>query len=349
MHDDDLDFQDLSRFSKKKAERFFPFTSIVGQQAMKKGLILVAANPKISSLIIVGENGTGKVTAAQGMQALLPRIEVEPECLTNCDPRNRMFLCTSCAENNEPNATAMTRDGTDAGNDEMVEIKTPFIRLPVGVSRERVLGTFEKDGTFVPGIVAIANRGYILLDRVNLHDEDLVRTLLDIRDMGIHNLQEGSNTFRHPAQYTLIATYNPAEGEMDSEIIRRFQLMVNTPSLKDIEERIEIVRRVESFKQDPNGFLEKSRREEDGLRAVIKNARRLLKRADIPSKSMDAIVNILKQHDMDEPHMRDAMVESVKANTVINDSVWASIEDVAEVVDMVMGHRISQDKDAEEK
>ena len=338
MPDDDLDFQDLSRFSKKKEEKFFPFTSIVGQQAMKKGLILVAANPRISSLIIVGENGTGKVTAAQGMQAFLPRIEIAPECLTNCDPQNPMFLCTSCADNNGNSGAS-----GGAKDEEMIEIKSPFIRLPVGVSRERMLGTFEKDGTFVPGIVAIANRGYILLERVNLHDEDIVKTLLDIRDMGIHNFQEGDRSFRHPAQYTLIATYNPAEGELDDEIVRRFQLLVNTPCLKDIEERIEIVRRVESFKEDPEEFLEKSRREEDGLRAVIKNARRLLKRADIPSKSMNAIIEVLKTHDMDDPYLRDAMVESVKANSVINDSAWASIEDVAEVVDMVMGHRIDKE------
>ena len=338
MHDDDLDFQDLSRFSKKTEEKFFPFTSIVGQQTMKKGLILVAANPRISSLIIVGENGTGKVTAAQGIQAFLPRIEIEPECLTNCDPRDLMFRCTSCADDN---ASSMIGGGADKG--ELMEIKTPFIQLPVGVSRERVFGTFEKDGTFVPGIVAIANRGYILLERANLHDRDIVSTLLDIRDMGVHNFQEGDRSFRHPAQYTLIATYSPAEGEMDDVIIRRFQLLVNTPSLKDIEERIEIVRRVESFKEDPEEFMEKSRREEDGLRALIKNARRLLKRADIPSKSMNAIIEILKKYDMDEPRLRDAMVESVKANTVINDSVWASIEDVAEIVDMVMGHRIDKE------
>ncbi|MCK5037521.1 MAG: ATP-binding protein [Thermoplasmata archaeon] len=334
MHDDDLDFQDLSKFKKKEKEKFFPFTSIVGQQAMKKGLILVAANPRISSLIIVGENGTGKITAAQGIQAFLPIIEVTSDCLTNCDPRDRMFQCTDCTASG----------GVDGVNDdEMIEIKTPFIQLPVGVSKERVLGTFEKDGTFVPGIVAIANRGYILLERVNLHDADMVKTLLDIRDIGIHNLQVDDNNYRHPAQFSIIATYSPSEGKLDEELIKRFQLMVNTRSLKDIEERIEIVRRVEAFKEDPEDSLEKSRREEDGLRALIINSRRLLKRADIPSKSMNAIIEVLKAHEMDEPHLRDAMVEGVKANTVINDSVWASIEDVAEVVDMVMGHRIGKE------
>ena len=98
MPEEDLEFQDLSKYRKKKKELYFPFTGIVGQQAMKKGLILVAANPRISSLIIVGENGTGKVTASLGIQDFLPPLEVREDCVVNCDPRDPLFKCTSCSE-----------------------------------------------------------------------------------------------------------------------------------------------------------------------------------------------------------------------------------------------------------
>ncbi len=334
-HDDNsnLDFEDLSRFNKKKDKLFFPFTGIVGQQSMKKGLILVSANPRISSLLIIGENGTGKVTASMGLQAFLPDLEVSAQCTSNCDPRNSLFLCTTC------------KDSGVTNDDNIIQIPTPFMVLPVGTSHERIFGSFEKDGSFVPGLISIANRGYILMERVNLHDADMIRSLLDIRDKGVCECkcEKGEFTFTHPAQFTLIATLNPSEGELDEDILKRFQLVVHTRSLKDIEERIEIVRRVESFKEDPQEFLDKSKRELDGLRAVIENSRRLLKRADIPSKSMDAIINILKSHDTDNPAMRDAMVESTKANTVINDSTWASIEDIAEIVDMVMAYHMKKE------
>ncbi|MCK4757098.1 MAG: ATP-binding protein [Thermoplasmata archaeon] len=330
MHDDDLEFTDLSRFHSRKEKKRFPLTGIVGQQMMKKGLILVAANPRISSIIMIGENGTGKVSAAEGMRVLLPRIEVSEGCLCNCDPENKMFQCTECAQKKNEKG-------------EKMEIPTPFINLPVGASRERIFGTFEKDGAFAPGIIAQANRGYILIERANLHDIEILKTLLKIREQAMYNCQSGEHNFVHPVQYTIIATVNPADGELDDDIISRFNLLVRTSSIKDVEERIEIVRRVESFKEDPDEFLAKSKRELDGLKEVIKNARRLLKRADIPSKSMNAIIETLKENGIDEPYLRDAMVEAVKANAVINDSTWASIEDVAEVVDMVLGHRIESD------
>ena len=59
--------------------------------------------------------------------------------------------------------------------------------------------------------------------------------------------------------------------------------------------------------------------------------------------SKEVAIELAKENGIDEPHLRDAMVEAVKANAVINDSTWASIEDVAEVVDMVLGHRIEPD------
>ncbi len=331
MHEDNdnLDFEDLSKFNKKKDKFFFPFTGIVGQQAMKKGLILVSANPRISSIAIIGENGTGKVTASMGLQALLPDLEISTHCSSNCDHSNKLFLCDICKE-------------IETKEDDIVQIPTSFMILPVGTSKERIFGTFEKDGTFVPGLISIANRGYILMERANLQDEDLIKTLLDIRSTGLYTCKKGEMSFTHPAQFTLIATMNLSEGEMDEDIIRQFQLVVHTRSIKDIEERIEIVRRVESFKEDPDEFLEKNKRELDGLKIVIDNSRKLLERADIPSKSMDAIINILKDNDIDIPKMRDAMVEATKANTVINDSTWASIEDVAEIVDMVLGHHIEK-------
>ena len=54
----------------------YPFTAIVGQQRMIRALVLNAIDPRIGGVLIRGERGTAKSTAARAMAALLPEIEV---------------------------------------------------------------------------------------------------------------------------------------------------------------------------------------------------------------------------------------------------------------------------------
>ena len=54
----------------------FPFTAIVGQDRMKRALILNAIHPQIGGVLIRGERGTAKSTAARALAAILPEIDV---------------------------------------------------------------------------------------------------------------------------------------------------------------------------------------------------------------------------------------------------------------------------------
>ncbi|MCI0555644.1 MAG: ATP-binding protein, partial [Anaerolineae bacterium] len=64
----------------------FPFTAIVGQERMKRALILNAVDTRIGGVLIRGERGTAKSTAARALAALLPKVQVVDECRFSCDP-----------------------------------------------------------------------------------------------------------------------------------------------------------------------------------------------------------------------------------------------------------------------
>jgi len=64
----------------------FPFTAIVGQERMKRALVLNAVNPRIGGVLIRGERGTAKSTAARALAALLPEVRVVKDCRFGCDP-----------------------------------------------------------------------------------------------------------------------------------------------------------------------------------------------------------------------------------------------------------------------
>ncbi|SHJ60303.1 magnesium chelatase subunit D [Hathewaya proteolytica DSM 3090] len=54
----------------------FPFTAIIGQEKLKKALILNVINPKIGGVLICGEKGTAKSTAVRGLAKIMDGMEV---------------------------------------------------------------------------------------------------------------------------------------------------------------------------------------------------------------------------------------------------------------------------------
>ncbi|HEX9011948.1 MAG TPA: magnesium chelatase, partial [Anaerolineaceae bacterium] len=149
---------------------FYPFTAIVGQEPMKRALILTAVDPRIGGVLIRGERGTAKSTAARALAALLPSVTVVADCRFGCDPGSPATWCTEC------------RERAAAGEQLPTTTRpTPFINLPVSATEDRVVGTLDIEKAiqrgerhFEPGVLAAANRGLLYIDEVNLLDDHVV-------------------------------------------------------------------------------------------------------------------------------------------------------------------------------
>ena len=96
---------------------------------MRRALILNAVSQRIGGVLIRGERGTAKSTAARALAALLPQIEVVADCPFNCDPSGIDGLCDNCRER-------LTR------GEELPRAfrRTSFIDLPVSATEDRVVG-----------------------------------------------------------------------------------------------------------------------------------------------------------------------------------------------------------------
>jgi Mg-chelatase subunit ChlI len=325
---DDLDsitFTDLSRFRKKSETPPFPLVGVVGQQVMKKTVLLAASNPSIGNIILMGEAGTGKATTARGLRDILPEVDAVNDCLYNCDPKDKSKFCQDC-KSSVKDLNSLAR-------------RIPMLELPIGASESRIFGGFDSQSRLKPGYVGLANRGYLLLSRANLLESDVLSRILDISEAGIHRNKSEHGDFSHPAKFNVIATMNPEDGELDQEVLERFSMAVKVQSIKDIEERIEIVRRVEAYRQNPTDFVRRNHREMEAFAMRVKRARDLVNRVDMPKKVEVTIGKVLKQVGQDNDWVKRAMREAALANAAFGDRVWVTVDDVAEVAELVLGHR----------
>lgn len=239
----------------------FPFTAIVGQEDMKRAMILTAIDPSIGGVLVFGDRGTGKSTAVRALAQLLPQIEAIKGCPVNAATRDA------------------SPDWAQIETDETEVRPTPVIDLPLGVTEDRVTGSLDiekaltrGEKAFEPGLLARANRGYLYIDEVNLLEDHIVDLLLDVAQSGENVVEREGLSIRHPAKFVLVGSGNPEEGELRPQLLDRFGLSVEVRSPQDVMERIEVIKRRDAFERNPNGFIEAYAEADAALRARIEAA-----------------------------------------------------------------------------
>lgn len=262
----------------------YPFTAIVGQEEMARALILVAVDPGIGGVLILGDRGTGKSTAVRALAALLPEMAVVAGCRFGCDPAAPEQLCESCR---------------NLRHRPVAKVPVPVVDLPLGATEDRVAGALDIeraliDGVkiFQPGLLARANRGFLYIDEVNLLEDHLVDLLLDVAASGENLVEREGISLRHPARFVLIGSGNPEEGELRPQLLDRFGLAVEVRTPTDLATRIEVVRRRDAFDRAPAAFCDGWRTAEMRLRRRIQRARARVRDVTTPDGTVEAAARL---------------------------------------------------------
>src|SRR5690349_24096330 len=246
----------------------YPFSALVGQERLKRALILNAINPRIGGVLIRGEKGTAKSTAVRGLARLLPSIDVVADDQYNSSPTNTALMSSD------------VRRRFEAGEElPVVTRPTPLIELPVAASEDRVVGALDREHAltegqrrFEPGLLAQANRGILYVDEVNLLDDHLVDLLLDAAAMGINTVEREGVSVSHPSRFILVGTMNPEEGELRPQLLDRFGLCVDVEGIRDLDQRVAIVEKRAQWEDDPNKFAQQHAESEQAVKSQISEA-----------------------------------------------------------------------------
>tara|TARA_B100001057_G_scaffold466145_1_gene522975 strand:+ start:967 stop:1971 length:1005 start_codon:yes stop_codon:yes gene_type:complete len=310
----------------------FPFSAIVGQDQMKRSMILTAIDPTIGGVLVFGDRGTGKSTAVRALAALLPKIYVIDGC-----PINSEFAKD-------------VPDWAQNVSKKSVQRQTPVVDLPLGVSEDRVTGALDieraltkGEKAFQPGLLALANRGYLYIDEVNLLEDHIVDLLLDVAQSGENLVEREGLSIRHAAKFVLVGSGNPEEGELRPQLLDRFGLSVEVTSPTNIEERVSVIERRDAFERNPKRFIGKWASEEEAVRERILAARSALKSIKSPKKILRDCADLCVNLGADGLRGELTLLRAGRALAAYEGAAALERRHLSEIAQLALSHRLRRD------
>ena len=323
-----------------KTQPIFPFTAIVGQEAMKLALVLNIINPGLSGVLIRGEKGTAKSTAVRALADILPAIPHVEDCPFHLAPDEVGALCRECAKADCPAKT----EGAEVP---AREIGIPVVELPVGATEDRVVGTMDlehalKQGEkrIEPGLLAVAHRGILYVDEVNLLDDHVVDVLLDSAAMGVNTIEREGVSFSHPARFTLVGTMNPEEGELRPQLLDRFGLCVNIGGIRAAEDRVAVMERRAAFDTDPEAFCAQWEWDSQLLAQRIREAQALYPKVTIQRELLFEIARYSLDVGTDGHRGDIIILKTAKTLAAYHGRTEVESRDIEDAAQLALPHRI---------
>ena len=301
---------------------------------MKKALLLNAVDPSIGGVLIRGERGTAKSSAVRALARLLPDYEAVEGCPYRCDPALPARYCDDC------------RMRIKVGPLPRGRRPMRIVELPINASEDRLVGSIDIEAAvrsgarrFQPGILADANRNLLYVDEVNLLDDHLVDVLLDAAAMGVNVVEREGMSVVHPANFILVGTMNPEEGELRPQLLDRFGLCVDVTTPTDIDQRLAVIELEQRFMENPRALLDAYQAQEAETRSRLEAAGARLVRIQVP-EAIRALIARLCLDGSVAGHRADLVVaRTSRAICALRQGDVVELADVLEALELALAHR----------
>ena len=299
---------------------------------MKLALVLNLVDRLIGGVLIMGHRGTGKSTAVRALADLLPPLKVVSGCPYNCDPSNP---CSHCSEKENFTTTS---------------VAVPVVELPLGATEDRVCGTIDIERAlgsgrkvFDPGLLARANRGFLYIDEVNLLEDHLVDLLLDVAATGRNRVEREGMSVEHPANFVLIGSGNPEEGDLRPQLLDRFGLHTEVVTENYLKNRVDIVERRDAYDRNAAEFCESYAADQTQLAKRITRARAKLRQVVVSRPILEKIAQLCADLKVDGHRGELTIMRAGRALAAFEGRRAVNENDVRRVSAMSLRHRLRRD------
>ncbi|MET0187992.1 MAG: VWA domain-containing protein, partial [Pseudonocardia sediminis] len=286
-----------------------------------------------------------------------PAVPVVPDCRVSCDPAAPDPGCPD-----GPHAAAggpaappsylsfppgygstPARPGTATRPARLVE-------LPVGATEDRLIGSLDlekalSEGTraYQPGLLADAHRGVLYVDEVNLLHDHLVDLLLDAAAMGRAHVERDGVSISHAARFLLVGTMNPEEGELRPQLLDRFGLTVEVRASREVDTRVEVMRRRIAFEDDPAGFAARWADAEAETAQRLVAARERVASVVVDDRELRRIASVCASFDVDGMRADLVITRAAAAHAAWRGADAVTEDDVRIAARLALPHRRRRD------
>jgi len=220
---------------------------------------------------------------------------------------------------------------------------TPFIELPLNITEDRLIGGIDIEKTiksgrrvFQKGLLCDADRGVIYVDDVNLLPPEMFALILEVQDKGEVLIEREGFTLRYPSRFILIASMNPEEGNISPHILDRFGMCVLWQSLKDKQQRIEVIKKAAFAEIEQSGQRTSS---DINLKEKISSCQLFLENITIPGPTNEYISQLCLENNI-SGHRGDLyLTYAARAWAAYDGHREVSKDDVDKVSALVLMHR----------
>lgn len=228
--------------------------------------------------------------------------------------------------------------------------RAPFVTLPLAASLEQLVGTLNledvlRDGQvrLAPGLVARAHGGVLYVDEVNLLPDALVDALLDVAASGVNTVERDGVSRQHAAQFVLVGTMNPEEGELRPQLLDRFGLSVEVSTPTDLPTRVDVVKRRDAFERDRAGFCAQWAGRDARLRRRIVGARDRLPTVRVPDAALEQAARLCMQLGTDGLRGELTLVRAARALAAYDGDDEVGDAHLRRIAPSALRHRLRRD------
>ena len=221
-----------------------------------------------------------------------------------------------------------------------------IVNIPQNVTDEQLFGGLDIEDAIKFGKTAIrggilqrADGNILYLDNVNLFDPRTLNSIMECAGSEKVIVEREGISAEYDLRTTVIATMDPAEQQLPDGIADRFDICVQSYTVKDEDNRDNIILSNLEFDADPDSLIKKYSENDAEVLRRIDNAKKMQKDVEITRSDIEKIAMVCMDLDV-KGHRADISVAKVSRTlAALGGRTAVSDTDIKDAAVMCLLHR----------